>query len=833
MPSRYADDDDNDEEQQFGGEEEEDEQVEEEEDDYGNEMEQYDEVAGSSRKRSHRRSAFIDDVADEEDDDEEEEDDDEEEEDDEYVNPRKKKMRRASAFIDDTADVASDDEEEEEGEEEDYGFINDTDAQVDEFGTRPNRHTRVEIEEKEDDEEDLEDLERQIHERYAAHREQEEDGDEEIGQVEQQANLASVTDPKLWMVKCAQGFEREAACCLMQKYLDLMAQGTDLQILSAVALDHLKGYLYIEAHKDAYVRQACKGMRNIYSQTVKLVPIKEMPDVLTVHVKQMGLGKETWVRVKSGIYKGDLAKAVELDNVRQRVTLKLVPRLDFQALKRRMEGSVSKEEKKKAAKIVPPARFVNLRQITDMGIVVERKRDSVTGEMFETVENMMFKDGYLYKTMSIKSVNSQNIKPSFDELQKFQSSNAESDMAAADGGRKKQMHFRKGDMVVVMRGDLKNLKGCVERVDDENIHVRTKMEGIEGTVLSFHQNELCKFFETGDHVKVVSGTHEGTTGMIVKLERNNVLIIIADRTREDIKVFADNVVECKEEASGVIKLGEYQLHDFVQLDRNSFGVIISVENDGFQILKAVPERTEVVGVKLRDIGRKIFDRNFKANDQYRNTVGLKDVMKILEGPFKGKQGPIEHINRGIVFIRDPHCLENGGFICARAASCVAVGGMHHQTQSVNPNTFTTFRSFGASQYGNRPMRGRYGGRGRERQDPLVGKMVKIRLGGYKGYRGRVLGVEGHNVRIELESQMKVVTVSRDHLIDPFMDTTNTNHGNETPMHRLQTPMRPYMIPSCDSGFDPLATPMRDGMRTPVIDRAWNANENGTPSRHYS
>lgn len=46
----------------------------------------------------------------------------------------------------------------------------------------------------------------------------------------------------------------------------------------------------------------------------------------------------------------------------------------------------------------------------------------------------------------------------------------------------------------------------------------------------------------------------------------------------------------------------------------------------------------------------------------------------LEGPFKGKQGPIEHMHRGIVFIHDRHHLENGGFIYARAQSCVAVGG---------------------------------------------------------------------------------------------------------------------------------------------------------------
>ena len=46
----------------------------------------------------------------------------------------------------------------------------------------------------------------------------------------------------------------------------------------------------------------------IYSNKVMLVPIKEMTDVLSVESKSVELDKDSWVRVKIGIYKGDLAK---------------------------------------------------------------------------------------------------------------------------------------------------------------------------------------------------------------------------------------------------------------------------------------------------------------------------------------------------------------------------------------------------------------------------------------------------------------------------------------------------------------------------------------------
>lgn len=39
-----------------------------------------------------------------------------------------------------------------------------------------------------------------------------------------------------------------------------------------------------------------------------LVPIKEMTDVLSVESKAIDISRDTWVRMKIGTYKGDLAK---------------------------------------------------------------------------------------------------------------------------------------------------------------------------------------------------------------------------------------------------------------------------------------------------------------------------------------------------------------------------------------------------------------------------------------------------------------------------------------------------------------------------------------------
>ncbi|KAG5404969.1 hypothetical protein IGI04_011088 [Brassica rapa subsp. trilocularis] len=784
---------------------------------------------GSRQKRG--RSSFFDDYAEE--DSEEEEDDDDDED---YGSRRgkgggggggaaKRKKSSAAMFVDDIADQVDDDDEEGDEEDGEDGFIVDTGTDLpDERVDRRRYHDRG----FDENDEDVDDLERRIQERFSR---PQEDYDEEATDVEQQALLPSVRDPKLWMVKCAIGREREVAVCLMQKYID---RGSDLQIRSVVALDHLKNYIYVEADKEAHVKEAIKGMRNIYAnQKILLVPIREMTDVLSVESKAIDLSRDTWVRMKIGTYKGDLAKVVDVDNVRQRVTVKLIPRIDLQALASKLDG---REVAKKKA-FVPPPRFMNIDEARELHIRVERRRDPMTGDYFENIGGMLFKDGFMYKTVSLKSIIAQNVTPTFDELEKFNkpSENGESGdfggLSTLFANRKKG-HFMKGDAVIVIKGDLKNLKGWVEKVDEDNVLIRSGLKGLPDP-LAVNEKELCKYFEPGNHVKVVSGTHEGATGMVVKVDQH-VLILLSDTTKEHVRVFADHVVESSEVTTGVTKIGQYELHDLVLLDNLTFGVTIRLENEAFQVLKGNPDRPEVALVKLREIKCKL-DRKISVQDRYKNVISVSDDVRIVEGPSKGKQGPVRHIYKGVLFIYDRHHLEHAGFICAKCTSCVVVGGSRSGANRSGGDSLSRFSNFKAPapvppsprrfQRGgmgyNARGRGR-GGRG-GRDDSLLGTTVKIRLGPFKGYRGPVVEVKGDSVRVELE--MKIVTGKLLYSL-LLSDTSRYSMGSETPMHPSRTPLHPYMTPMRDSG----ATPIHDGMRTPMRDRAWNPYTPMSPPR---
>jgi transcription elongation factor SPT5 len=208
--------------------------------------------------------------------------------------------------------------------------------------------------------------------------------------------------------------------------------------------------------------------------------------------------------------------------------------------------------------------FSNSNEHREMNIPVERRRHRDSGEYFEVVDGLTFEDGFLRKTVSIKAISTHNVQPSLDELEKFRrvGDDINEDVASLSTlfSNRKKGHFMKGDAVVVVKGDLKNLEGCVEKVEDATVHIRPKQSGLPvitcnellccyqldnivetslcdmQKTLAFNATDLCKHFNPGDHVKVVSGAQQGATGMVVKVE-GHVLIILSDTTKEHVRNF--------------------------------------------------------------------------------------------------------------------------------------------------------------------------------------------------------------------------------------------------------------------------------------------------------
>lgn len=60
-----------------------------------------------------------------------------------------------------------------------------------------------------------------------------------------------------------------------------------------------------------------------------MVPIKEMTDVMRVVKEKVRMKEGTWVRMKRGVFKDDLAQVDYVEPSEHKVRLKLIPRIDY------------------------------------------------------------------------------------------------------------------------------------------------------------------------------------------------------------------------------------------------------------------------------------------------------------------------------------------------------------------------------------------------------------------------------------------------------------------------------------------------------------------------
>ena len=141
--------------------------------------------------------------------------------------------------------------------------------------------------------------------------------------------------------------------------------------------------------------------------------------------------------------------------------------------------------------------------------------------------------------------------------------------------------FAPGDNVEVCEGELAQLTGRITSIDGNKVTMLPYHEDLN-LPLDFSAHELKKFFKLGDHVKVIAGRYEGDTGLIVRVEENQI-VFCSDLTVHELKVLPKDLQLCQDIATGVDSMGQYQWGDLVQIDAQTVGVIVRLEKENFQV----------------------------------------------------------------------------------------------------------------------------------------------------------------------------------------------------------------------------------------------------------
>jgi transcription elongation factor SPT5 len=444
------------------------------------------------------------------------------------------------------------------------------------------------------------------------------------------AIMPDVNDPTIWGLRVKKGRERDIVMSIFRK-----AVANELNISSAFCRDSIEGFVYVEARFEAHVRAACHGIVGVYANnSLLLVPLEERPDLLRTKKREIDLKEGGWVRLKRGKYAGDLAQIVEISESGSELTLRYIPRIDYTPREKdTVVGSDGKKRKKgggaaAAISFRPPAAFFNADAVKRA--YGQKSIKFTNGEY--AFGNDVFRDGYLIKEHTLTSVVVESVNPTIDEITNFAGDRAadkpeaRQDDEDADGeGRDRQdpekqrgvnysilaeaqrkaanIILQPGDHVEVHEGDQKGIEGLVESIINDVVSVapsQTLHPELVGTKIDVSIKSVRKRFKIGDHVKVLAGTNVDETGLVTNVD-GDILTFISDLSQKQVQVFSKDVREAAEVGAGVNVIGQYELHDLVQLEcvspttflsalslilgsATTSGVIFKTERDMFRVL---------------------------------------------------------------------------------------------------------------------------------------------------------------------------------------------------------------------------------------------------------
>ena len=416
----------------------------------------------------------------------------------------------------------------------------------------------------------------------------------------------------------------------MNKVLSYQETEEPLQIRSIVVPEHVKGYVYIEAFKQTHVKQAIEGITNLrlgqYQQ--RMVPFKEMTDVLRVVKEQIGLKSKQWVRLKRGLYKDDLAQVDFVDMAQNQVHLKLIPRIDYGRPRGALRTVASDEASKKALKKKRPGpKLFDPEKIRSIGGDISNDGDFL---MFEG--NRYSRKGYLYKNFVMNAILAEGVKPTLQELEKFEEAPEGMSIEVSTTEKEDQAHnLCTGDNVEVIEGELVNLQGTIMSVDGPKITMKPNHKDLVDP-LEFQASEVRKYFNQGDHARVIGGRHEGDTGLIVRVLDNRagdgppVVVLFSDLTMHELRVLPKDLQLCTDMATGVDSMGQFEFGGMVQLDAQTVGVIVQIQREAFQVLNM---HGKVQSVRPAALQKKRENKNAVALDSEQNAIQIRDVVKVI------------------------------------------------------------------------------------------------------------------------------------------------------------------------------------------------------------
>ncbi|KID77617.1 Transcription elongation factor SPT5 [Metarhizium brunneum] len=743
-----------------------------------------DEEDGEKVARGSRRSGEEDadqndeDGEDRDQDEDEDDDDDDDDEDIQQGHRRKRRRDRRNAFFDIEAEVDDEDEgedEEKDGEEIEDFIDNEHPDDIAESARLDDDRRHRELDRRREMEASL-DAEKQaeiLRQRYGNRRPAKGFGDSAV--VPKRLLLPSVDDPSIWAVRCKEGKEREVVLSIMKRIEERIGTKDELAITAAFerggAQSVMKGFIYVEAQRQTDILVALDGMLNVYPRSkMTLVDIKDMPELLRV-TKTPTLEPGAWVRLRRPAkHGGDLAQVLDVTENGLEARVRFIPRLDY-GMRDEALSSTSSDGKRKrpgAAGPRPPQRLFSE--------IEARKRHPryIQGNPSTNTWSYMgdeFENGFQVKDVKIQQLVVTDVNPSLEEVTRFASGAEDGtenlDLKALAASLKDSntlVTYLPGDIIEVYSGEQKGVVGKATNVQGDIVTMSVTEGDLEGQTIEVPIKGLRKRFKIGDHVKVIGGSKfRDEVGTVVKISEDRVTLL-TDQTNTEVTVFSKDLREASD-IGGQGSLGQFSLHDLVQLDPTTVGCIVKIDRESLVVLDQYGDTRQLMPSQISNKLPK--RKQAVAADREGSEIRLDDVVKEFTG--QHRQGKIIHIHRSYVFLHTNDSNENAGVFVTKSSmvNTVAAKGGRVNAASSGPdlsamNPALKIHKNGGNSKPSQPVK-MFG------RDRAINQTAIIKKGPYKGLLGIVKDTTDTHARVELHTKGKTITVPRDSL--SFKDKT--------------------------------------------------------------
>ena len=698
-------------------------------------------------------------------------DDDDEDEDEDGVRARPRKRRRGglNAFFEEEAEVDEDDEEGDDEEGDLEQFVEETHPDDDfpaDADQDDRRHRELDRKRQLEASMDAEKQAAEYKERYGRRTTK---ALTDKGYLPQHLLMPDVSDPSIFGVRAREGKEKEIVRAINARF-ELRHARQPMRIFSAFERSEgaMKGYVFVEARNKADVEDALQGIHDIYPRSkMNLVPMKEMPDLLRV-TKSKELEPGAYVRIKKGLYVGDLAVVEDTVPNGVDVTVKLVPRLTygFDEDQNRSAGPAGDAKRKRPgfapaqnAANRPPARLFSEAEAKKRHARFLQQSGGLTKKNF-TYKGDTYEDGFLVKSFKLNQLTTENVQPKLEETQLFTRTGQDGSETLDLETLKHSLHdnssaessYQVGDEVEVFAGEQKGVIGRTERVAGNIVAIRISDGDLKDQLVEVPVRSLRKCFREGDNV-VVGGAskYRDQVGTVIAIDKDKVTILSHDNQME-FTVFSKDL-RIASGGGASTERSPFEVRDLVQLTATTFGCVVGADPP---TVKVMDQNRSIETPLPSSLSKIVVSRNAVAVDKNGSELRQGDTIKEAGG--EGKSGNILHIYRNFLFAHDrSRMTENAGIWVARSSNVVGrsarSGAPLTDLSKMNPALMQKGMNGSPMAPPQRP-----GG-----MDKLIRKKVKITKGPYKGHRGTVRDTTPSEARIELESKNKTVNISKNEI----------------------------------------------------------------------